>query len=56
MKSTEKIMDFVNRIKTLENKLAAVGHIFQDDETRRILLFVAYERTVFLFKSFDSVA
>ena len=31
-------MDFVNRIKTLENKLAAVGHIVQADETSCIFL------------------
>ena len=31
-------MDFVNRIKTLENKLAAVGNIVEADEAHRILL------------------
>ena len=38
MNATEKIMDFVNRIKTLENKLAAVGYTVDADEKRRILL------------------
>ena len=38
MKSTEKIMDLVNLIKTLENKLESIGHIVEPDETRRILL------------------
>ena len=43
MKSTEKIMGFFNLIKTLENKLAAAGHIFQADETHRILLRGVWE-------------
>ena len=38
MNATEKIMDFVNRIKTLENKLAAVGYTVDADEKRRVLL------------------
>ena len=43
MKSTEKIIDFVNLIKNVENKLAAVGQIFEADETRRILLRGVWE-------------
>ena len=38
MNATEKIMDFVNRIKTLEFKLEAVGYTVDADEKRRIFL------------------
>ena len=38
MNATEKIMDFVNRIKALENNLAAVGYTVDSDEKRTILL------------------
>lgn len=38
MTGDEKVMSYVNRLKILENKLAEIGHIVDDDEKRRALL------------------
>lgn len=38
MTATEKVMEYVNRLKELENKLTDMGHNISDTEKRRTLL------------------
>lgn len=38
MQPSEKVMQYVNRMKELENKLMAVGHAVKDAEQKRVLL------------------
>lgn len=38
MRSTEKIMAYVNRLREIENKLAEIGHPVSDKDRRRTLL------------------